>query len=96
MATTLRPALIVLDMGLPLLSGEELAESLKSLSDPPPLLVVSAAGTIAERAQRIGATGHLAKPFELDDLIAAVNQALQGHDGAERMEHAEAQLQSKA
>lgn len=78
-ASEARPRLIVLDMGLPILSGEEVVAGLRDLfGEPPPILVMSAAGTIAERARRIGAAGYLAKPFDLDELAAAVREILDG------------------
>src|SRR6266568_7009069 len=41
-ATQIRPALIVLDMGLPILSGEEVAMRLRVYyHEPPPIIVVS-------------------------------------------------------
>ena len=43
-----RPALIVLDMGLPIMSGEEVALRLHDVYvDPPPIIVVSADGSPA-------------------------------------------------
>jgi DNA-binding response OmpR family regulator len=70
-----RPALIVLDMGLPILSGEEVAAELNRLFEqPPPILVMSAAGAIVERARRIGAASYIAKPFDLDELSKAVRR----------------------
>ncbi len=74
-----RPRLVVLDMGLPVLSGEEVAAGLREMfGEPPPILVMSAAGTIAERARRIGAVRFLAKPFDLDELAAMVREILDG------------------
>ncbi len=74
-----RPCLILLDMGLPVLNGEEVAAGVKEiLADPPPILVMSAAGNVAERARRIGAASFIAKPFDLDDLAAAVREVLAG------------------
>jgi len=71
------PDLIILDMGLPILSGEEVASTLREkLAKPPPILVMSAAGTVAERARRIGAANYIPKPFELDDLTDAVHKLL--------------------
>jgi two-component system KDP operon response regulator KdpE len=71
------PDLIILDMGLPILSGEEVASTLREkLAKPPPILVMSAAGTVAERARRIGAANYIPKPFELDDLTDAVHNLL--------------------
>jgi DNA-binding response OmpR family regulator len=76
-ASETRPALVVLDMGLPILSGEEVAAELARLyPEPPPILVMSAAGAIAERARRIGAASFIAKPFDLDDLARAVRKIL--------------------
>src|SRR3954453_3820391 len=49
------PPLIVLDMGLPIMSGEEVARRLHlEYPDPPPIIVVSADGRAGEKAARIG------------------------------------------
>ena len=59
------------------LLGEEVAAELRTMfPEPPAIVVMSAAGTVAERAQRIGAVGYVAKPFDLDDLAAAVHRAI--------------------
>ena len=77
LASAAPPSLILLDMGLPILSGEEVAATLQQRLDRvPPILVMSAAGTVAERARRIGATSYIAKPFDLDDLTKAVQMLL--------------------
>ena len=79
-AAETRPRLVLLDMGLPVLNGEEVAAGLKEmLADPPPILVMSAAGNVAERARRIGAAAFIAKPFDLDDLAAAVRLVISGN-----------------
>jgi DNA-binding response OmpR family regulator len=73
------PDVVLLDMGLPVLSGEELVAAMRAeMPDPPSLVVMSAAGTIVERAARLGAKGCVAKPFDLDELSAVVRQALNG------------------
>ena len=70
-----RPDLIVLDMGLPLLTGEEVADALRAaLSDPPPIVVITAAGNAAAKAQRCGAVAYLHKPFDLADLADLVQR----------------------
>lgn len=72
-----RPALVVLDMGLPLLSGEEVAAALRAhFREPPPIIVITAAGSVAEKAQRIGAFAYVSKPFDLDELVRTVSAAL--------------------
>lgn len=76
-ATRDRPALIVLDMGLPLMHGEEVARRLNAFyTNPPPIVVVSADGRAGERAARIGAASFLHKPFNVDELASIVRQTL--------------------
>jgi len=76
-ATQVRPALIVLDMGLPIMSGEEVAMRLHDVYvDPPPIIVVSADGRAGEKAARIGAASYLHKPFDVDTLARLVHQTL--------------------
>jgi CheY-like chemotaxis protein len=76
-ATRSRPLLIVLDMGLPIMSGEAVAAALRAFyPKPPPIVVLTASGRAAELAQRVGAVDYLHKPFELDELARVVNQAL--------------------
>ena len=76
-ATRARPALIVLDMGLPIMSGEEVAMRLNDVYvDPPPIIVVSADGRAGEKAAKIGAASYLHKPFDVDALARMVRRAL--------------------
>ena len=76
-ATQTRPALIVLDMGLPIMSGEEVAMRLRDvLPEPPPIIVVSADGRAGEKAARIGAASYLHKPFDVDELARLVRRTL--------------------
>jgi DNA-binding response OmpR family regulator len=77
-ATVHRPSLVVLDMGLPLLDGVGVARELRALhgNRTPPILTISADGRAAQKAERAGAFAYLPKPFELDDLLAAVQRGL--------------------
>jgi CheY-like chemotaxis protein len=69
------PALIVLDMNLPILSGEEVAATLRGMmTEVPPILVVTASGSAAERAKRAQAADYLEKPFSVDDLVVAATR----------------------
>jgi len=73
---TWKPDVLLLDMGLPIMSGEELVAAMRAeMVDPPVVIVMSAAGTIVERAARLGAMACVAKPFDLDELSAAVRKA---------------------
>jgi DNA-binding response OmpR family regulator len=75
-----KPALVLLDMGLPLLDGDGVAAGLRSTYGDTVLIVtMTADGRAREKAQRIGAIGYLSKPFELDDLLAIVQKTLSDH-----------------
>ena len=72
-----RPALVLLDMRMPVMDGWEFAERLRAHYDNHvPLLVMTAAVDAAQRAAQVGAAGTLSKPFELHDLIRAVSRLL--------------------
>lgn len=72
------PALVVLDVTLPIVDGYGVAAALRAAQGPGlPILVVSADGQVAAKAQRAGAFAYLRKPFDLDDLVATVRRRLE-------------------
>ena len=72
-----RPAVVMLDMGLPLLDGEAVARELRvRYGETIPVVLMTADGHVKEKGQRIGAVAALGKPFEIDDLVTAVYKAL--------------------
>ncbi len=78
-ATQRRPRLVILDMGLPRLDGEGLAAGLRAVyGDALPILLITADGHAIDKARRVGARAHLSKPFEIDELCAAVQHTLGG------------------
>jgi DNA-binding response OmpR family regulator len=76
LAAAERPGLMLLDMGLPDIDGYAVAEGVRAAQGPVPILVITADGRAAEKAERVGALGYLSKPFELDELVATVRRAL--------------------
>jgi DNA-binding response OmpR family regulator len=68
------PVLVLLDLDLPLLSGAELLVRLRTDISPDLAVVIMSAGTQAQQLINHGATALLAKPFDLDDLLACVAQ----------------------
>ena len=76
-AVEIPPSVVVLDMRLPVLDGQELARRLRA--DPRTaharIVAISATGDAA-RARAAGADAFLSKPFDLDDLLRAVGSAL--------------------
>jgi two-component system response regulator MprA len=71
-----RPALILLDIGMPRMDGYAFADALagRGLRPVIPIIVLTADGRAPEKAARVGAEGYLAKPFTLTALLAAVER----------------------
>lgn len=64
-----RPCLLVVDLMLPQMDGEELVQSIvRRYGKRPPVIILSASAVRSEVAHRIGAEASLAKPFDIEDL----------------------------
>ncbi len=72
------PAVILLDMCMPTLSGVELQQRLKDIGRQTPIVFVSGESMSSEivRAMKQGAVDFLLKPFNLHDLLAAIELGL--------------------
>jgi CheY-like chemotaxis protein len=73
------PQLILLDLMMPVMDGWEFAQRMRqkpAAISSIPLIVLSADRNVGSKALDIGAVGHLAKPFELNDLLEMVRRAL--------------------
>jgi CheY-like chemotaxis protein len=69
-----RPALVLLDMRMPVVDGWEFARLLRQRGITLPIIVMTAAQDARRWAQEIGANGYLAKPFDLTDLVDTVKR----------------------
>jgi DNA-binding response OmpR family regulator len=76
-----RPALVVLDMGLPLLDGAAVAEKIRDAYGDVPFVIVTASRRIDAAASELRAVSYIAKPFEIADLIKVVRFALEPPPG---------------
>jgi DNA-binding NtrC family response regulator len=65
-----KPALVLLDLELPTLSGLELLKRLPQLSHIPPVIIMTAFGSIerAVEAMKLGASDFIIKPFDQEYL----------------------------
>ena len=81
LARTHQPALILLDLHLPDLSGEEALRRLRTCPETAgiPVVIVSADATTAriERLCQAGACDYLSKPFEVANLLQIIDSALE-------------------
>ncbi|HEX8221258.1 MAG TPA: response regulator [Chloroflexia bacterium] len=66
------PSLVLLDMRMPVLNGWDFARILKEKGVHLPIVVMTAAQDARRWAQEVGASGYIAKPFDVDDLLTTV------------------------
>jgi DNA-binding response OmpR family regulator len=67
------PSLVLVDLILPDMSGEQFVTELRALRiASAPVIALSGHPNLEQEAARIGADGYLSKPFELEDVLATV------------------------
>jgi DNA-binding response OmpR family regulator len=73
-----KPALLLLDVMLPKLNGFELCARLRQLSNPMPVLMLTAKGFVGDRVAGLdaGADDYLVKPFDAGELLARIRALL--------------------
>jgi len=77
-----RPDLLVLDLMLPDIDGEEVARAIRSHSDVPIIMLTAKAGEEERVAGlRLGADDYLVKPFSPRELVARVEAVLRRASG---------------
>jgi DNA-binding NtrC family response regulator len=76
-----RVDLVLSDIYMPGETGITLLQAISERRDPPRVILMTARGSIETTAlaQRFGAFDYLAKPFDLNELIARVRAALSDH-----------------
>jgi DNA-binding response OmpR family regulator len=84
LAERTKPGLVVLDLMLPDVSGEEVCREIRSRSDVP-ILMLTAKAAEEERVGglMLGADDYLVKPFSPRELVARVRAVLRRTTGAE-------------
>ena len=75
-----RPAMVIVDVMMPTLMGDEVVRLLKANRETAsiPVLFVSgmSAEELAELAQKTGADGYLTKPFSYDQFVESVRKLI--------------------
>ena len=72
--TTMNYDILILDLGLPKMSGLEVLRRLRARGNNMPVLILTAADSVEQRVQGLdaGADDYMAKPFDLKELEARV------------------------
>lgn len=75
--TRIRPAVVVLDLGLPDLDGIEVLTGIRC-SSTVPVIVLSARSTSGEKVEALdaGADDYVTKPFGVDELLARIRASV--------------------
>jgi FixJ family two-component response regulator len=83
------PGCLVLDVGLPDLSGLDLQRRLAELNRELPIVFITGQGDVptSVRAMKAGAVEFLTKPFGERDLLDAIRQAIDRDQVARRQHH---------
>lgn len=70
--------LILLDLTMPRMTGEEVLKELRDRGDPTPVIVVTASNSVssAVEAMKLGATEYLQKPFDIDTILFNIQRVL--------------------
>jgi DNA-binding response OmpR family regulator len=77
-----RPDLVITDMMMPRMGGFPVLEFLKTLDDPPKVIMITAneGGRHKAYAEMLGVSDYLRKPFAMDVMLDAVSRALSGDE----------------
>jgi DNA-binding response OmpR family regulator len=75
-----RPDLVILDLGLPDISGAEIARRVRH-TEATPIIILTAADDVESKVEMLtaGADDYLAKPFHVEELLARIGVQLRKH-----------------
>jgi two-component system, OmpR family, response regulator QseB len=76
-------AAVLLDIGLPQISGLDILQQLRQQGKHTPVLVVTARDAVRDRVAglNLGADDYLTKPFDLDELVARIHALMRRRSG---------------
>jgi DNA-binding response OmpR family regulator len=77
-AEEINPDLVILDVMMPGMDGFELCRKLKALSEPPPVIIVTASGMshLELRTKGVRAEACFRRPYDSVELVEKVNELL--------------------
>jgi CheY-like chemotaxis protein len=73
-----RPDLVIMDLKMPKMDGLEVLATLQQRKVETPVILTTFYGSeqVAEQALRLGAVDYIVKPYDVDDMLHAVQEAL--------------------
>jgi CheY-like chemotaxis protein len=72
-----QPAVIVLDLRMPIMDGWSFAEHYRRQAKPAAsLILLSGTRDIEESARRIGAVAYISKPFEITEVVSKIERCI--------------------
>jgi len=73
-----RPDLVILDLNMPKMDGLEVLATLKERKIDVPVILTTFYGSehVAEQALKLGAAAYVVKPYEAEEMLAAIHKAL--------------------
>src|SRR5262249_33695245 len=91
------PSCLVLDVGLPGLSGLDLQKRMAEINIEIPIVFITGQGDIptSVRAMKAGAVEFLTKPFRDQDLLEAIGQAIERDQFARQQQAKMAELRAR-
>lgn len=94
----LEPDLIVLDLGLPDMTGESVCLEIRKKYPDLPVIILTAKDTISDIVQglNLGADDYMTKPFIADEFLARIKARLRARDGGDaKLQVADLELNKK-
>lgn len=75
--------LVILDLGLPRLSGLKFLQTIRHMGDLTPIMILTARDTVEDRIQGLdmGADDYMVKPFDLNELSARIRALIRRSQG---------------
>ena len=73
-----RIALVVLDLQMPRLDGDQFRRVYQERGGHAPILLVTAAEVGPNDLERLGASAYIAKPFDIETLLETVHRLIEG------------------
>lgn len=92
------PDLVILDLGLPNVSGETVCLEIRKNYPELPVIILTAKDAVADivHGLDLGADDYMTKPFVADEFLARVKARLRGHNGTnQKLKVADLELDSK-